>query len=182
MTAALKNELSAKAARRLTESIKQNWQNFERGLAEAIELQVWVPLGYGSWIEYWTAEFSEFTLFPEMRAHVVYAYFDQGGTVDEVAAGVKGIGRDRAESLKRQKDNGVPAHLASLGTRGKWHNVESDTTIVREHPRKKPSEASTLHVTVGVAKLKRINAAAKKLGLTAEEFATSAIDEKLKAG
>lgn len=179
MTAALKNEITTREAQKLWGLLRQHFINFERTLEEIVEKRAWDPMGYASFPEAWTAQMGDVTLAAEFRPHVVYAYFDAGASVDDVAAGVKGIGRDRAESLDRQRRNGVPAGHASLG--GKWHNKDSDTTIVREHERKKPSESSMLHLHLGVLKRKRVERAAGKLGLSAQEYALLAIDEKLKA-
>jgi hypothetical protein len=182
MTAALKNEISARQAQKLWGLLRQHFVNFERTLEEIIEKRAWEPMGYGSFIEAWTAQMGDVTLAAEFRPHVVYAYFDQGATIDEVVDGVKGVGHRRAQSLKRQKDNGTLPSAATLGaSRQRPRDKDENITVVSQHLRKKPSEAGTIHVSVGPLKLKRINRVAKKLGMSAEEFTMSAINEKLDA-
>lgn len=176
MTAAWKPEISAREAQKLWGLLRQHFINFERTLEEIVDKRAWEPMGYASFPEAWTAQMGDITLAAELRPHVVYAYFDAGASIGDVAAGVKGIGRDRAEALNRQRDSGVPASDASL--RGKWHNKQDDTTVVREHERKKPSEAGTLHIALSPLKYKRYQKIAKKLGMTVEDIARDAIDAK----
>lgn len=148
--------------------LRQHLINAERVLEEIVEKRAWEPMGYSSFAEAWTGQhMSDITLAAEVRPHVVYAMFDGGLTIDQVASEVKGIGRDRAESLARQKRNGVPARDASL-------------SVVREHLREKPSRASAIHLEVGVTRLERYKCIAKHLGLSVEDIAKDAIEDKFK--
>jgi hypothetical protein len=181
MTAALKNEISARQAQKLWALLRQHFINFERTLEEIIEKRAWEPMGYESFPEAWTAQMGDITLAAEFRPHVVYAYFDQGASVADVAAGVKGVGPERAAALKRQRNHGVPADAASMSTGRKWHNRNEDTTVVREHERKKPAEASTVHIALSALKYKRYQKIAKKVGVPLEDLCRDAIDEKFAA-
>ena len=88
-----------------------------RGVIEdIIETRAWEPLGYSSFSEAWPAEMADITLPAELRAHVVYQMLADGTSVDDIACAVKGVGRDRVESLKRQRLSGVPPGDASLRT------------------------------------------------------------------
>lgn len=179
MTAAFTNEISMKQAQKLWALLRQHFVNFERTLEEIVETRAWEPMGFASFSEAWHHHMRDVTLAAEFRPHVVYAMLAEGASVDDVAAGVKGIRRDRAESLKRQRESGVPANLASMST--KWHNKQDDETVVSEHVRKKPAQASTVHIDLTAMKYKRYQRIAKKVGASLEDICREAIDEKFKA-
>lgn len=179
MTAALKNEISLRQAQKQWGLLRQHFVNFVRVLEYIIEMRAWEPMGYESFSEAWTAQMGDITLAAEFRPHVVYAMLAEGASVEDIANGVKGIGRPRAEALKRQRKHGVPADAASMST--KWHNKNVDTTLVREHERKKPAEASTVHIVLSPLKYKRYQKLAQKIGISLEDLCRDAIDEKFKS-
>ena len=104
------------------------------------------------------------TIATEMRPHVIYAMFNEGAQLDTIQAAIKGIGPRQLDVLKRQYNNGVPADLA--------------TTIVREHPRQKPSAPKTIRVEVGAHTLAIYEKKAKKHGLTVDGIAAQAIRDR----
>lgn len=158
MTAAV-SLIDQKGARRLVDLSKQHLGNFERCLSEIVKTRAWEALGYESFPEFYTAEYADFTLFPEMRAHVVYALFDEGASIDEVAQSVKGIGEESAKALKRQRNNGVPADMA----------------LVREHLRQSPRRPYVIHLDVGPDDLADFRRIAQELGTSIEEIAIPAV-------
>lgn len=179
MTAALKNELTSRQAQKLWALLRQHFVNFERTLEEIIEKRAWEAMGYESFAEAWTAQMGDITLAAEFRPHVVYAYFDQGASIADVAAGVKGISTDRAAALKRQRDNGVPPDAASMST---GRRPQSGETVVGSYIRKDSNaEASTVHVTLTSLKYKRYQKKAKQLGIALEDICREAIDEKFES-
>lgn len=183
MTAALKaRPLTAKQALSLWANLRASFLQFQDVLEKIIEEKAWEPLGYESFAEAWTAKMSDITLAAEFRAHVVYQMFADGLDVDAVAEAVKGVGRDRAESLKRQRSNGVPAAHASLSTpRKKWFNKPSDgSTVVSEHLRKPPSAQRALHLDFSPTAIKRFQRIAKKHGLSVDDIARDAVMSKFK--
>lgn len=112
-------------AAKLWADLRQAFTRIDQLLPEIIETKAWEPLGYTSFTEAWTAKMDGITIATEMRPHVIYAMFNEGAQLDTIQAAIKGIGPRQLDVLKRQYNNGVPADLA--------------TTIVREHPRQKPS-------------------------------------------
>lgn len=163
MTAAV--ELTNKQAIALWASLKQHFVNAEKVVEEIIETRAWEPLGYASFAEAWHAQVGDITLAVEIRPHVVYQMLTEGYDYDAIAEKVKGVGRDRAESLDRQRRNGVPAKDASM-------------SVVRRHLRKHPTVAGTIHVQVGPMALKRYQKLAEKRGMTVEQIAAEAIADR----
>lgn len=168
MTAALKNRtLSERQALSLWKSLRTHFVNAAKVIEAIIEQQAWIPLGYESFAEAWNAQMSDVTLATEVRPHVVYQMLAEGYDYDAVARSVKGVGHDRAESLDRQRRNGVPARDASM-------------TVVREHLRKPPAPPSMLHIEIGTIAYKRYQKIADRLGTTVESIAAEAIKTKFK--
>jgi hypothetical protein len=167
MTAAV-STFTEKQARRLVELSKQHLGNFERCLAEIIETRAWEVLGYESFPEFYAGEYSEFTLFPEMRPHVVYAYFDSGASVEDVASSIRGVGPELAKGFKRQRDNGVPAEHAKPIT-------------VAQHGRERPGPRRFLTLEFSATELREFERLARSCGTTANDVATAAVTAAFKA-
>lgn len=108
----------------LFERLHKSFLDMEETLATIVRTKAWLHLGYSSFVEAWAAKMAGVTLASEMRPHIVFAMFDEGATVEEITAVVKGVGPEQAEKLKRQKDNGLSAKDASI--------------LVREHGRSRP--------------------------------------------
>lgn len=161
MTVAVRELTSAQAAE-LWGKLRQHFINAAAVIEEIIERRAWEPMGYESFSEAWHAQMGEVTLAAEVRPHVVYQMLTEGYDYDAIAEKVKGIGRDRAESLDRQRRNGVPAKDASM-------------SVVREHLRKRPSTAGFIHVEVGPIALRRYREIAEKRETTVEQIAAEAI-------
>lgn len=155
-------ELTRKQALALWGKLRQHFIDAAKVMEDIIEQRAWEPLGYGSFAEAYTAQMGDITLAVEVRPHVVYQMLTEGYDYDSIAEKVKGIGRDRAESLDRQRRNGVPAKDASM-------------TVVRRHLRKKPTGPAWIHVDVGPIALKRYQKIAEKHNLTIEQVAAEAI-------
>lgn len=155
-------ELSQKQATLLWSKLRQHFINAATVIEEIIERRAWEPLGYESFTEAWHSQMEGVTLAVEVRPHVVYQMLTEGYDYDAIAAAVKGVGRDRVESLDRQRRNGVPARDASMH-------------VVREHLRKQPSAAAYVHVPVGPIALRRYREIAEKHDTTVEQIAAEAI-------
>lgn len=161
MTAVVES-LSSKQALKLWELLRQHFQNAQRVVEEIIELRAWEPLGYESFSEAWNAQMRDITLATEVRPHVAYQLFAEGLSVDEVARSIKGLGEVSAESLKRQRNNGVPADMA----------------LVREHLRQSPRRHSVIHLDIGADMLERYQKIAARLDSTVNEIALQAVKER----
>ena len=160
-------ELSQKQATALWSKLRQHFVNAATVIEEIIERRAWEPLGYESFTEAWHSQMEGVTLAIEVRPHVVYQMVTEGYDYDAIAAAVKGVGRDRVESLARQRRNGVPARDASM-------------TTVRQHRRKHPSVAGTLHIPVGPLALKRYQQIAEAREMTVEQIAADAIEARFR--
>lgn len=108
----------------LWEKLHKTFLDMEQTLTTIIASKAWEPLGYSSFTTAWADKMSDITLASEIRPAVVYAMLEEGATVEEIADTVKGVGPEQAETLKRQKDNGLSAKDASI--------------LVREHGRSRP--------------------------------------------
>lgn len=155
-------ELTRKQALALWGKLRQHFIDAAKVMEDIIEQRAWEPLGYGSFAEAYTAQMGDITLAVEVRPHVVYQMLTEGYDYDAIAEKVKGIGRDRAESLDRQRRNGVPAKDASM-------------SVVRQHLRKKPTGPAWIHIDVGPIALKRYQKLAEKHDTTVEAIAAEAI-------
>lgn len=160
-------ELTRKQALALWGKLRQHFIDAAKVMEDIIDQRAWEPLGYGSFADAYTAQMGDVTLAVEVRPHVVYQMLTEGYDYDSIAEKVKGIGRDRAESLDRQRRNGVPPRDASM-------------TVVRQHRRKHPSAAGFVHVEVGPIALKRYRAIAERFDTTVEQIANEAIAQRFK--
>jgi len=167
VTSTTATKLSAKRALSLWHSLRSHFVNAGRVIEEIIETQAWTPLGYESFAEAWAAQLEGVTLAMEVRPHVVYQLLAEGYDYEQVARAVKGVGRDRAESLDRQRRNGVPASDASM-------------TVVREHLRKPPAPPAFIHIEVGSIAYRRYQKIAEKHGNTVESIAAEAVKSRFR--
>lgn len=158
-------ELTSQQAVALWQQLQQHFVNAASVIEEIIERRAWEPMGYESFTEAWHAQMGTVTLALEVRPHVVYQMVTEGYDYDAIAEMVKGVGRDRVESLDRQRRNGVPARDASM-------------SVVREHMRKQASVAGTLHIPVGPIALQRYKQIAAKRELTVEQIAAEAVAQR----
>lgn len=119
----------------LWEKLHKGFLDMEQTLTTIIASEAWKPLGYSTFAEAWAAKMSDITLASEIRPHVVYAMLDEGATIEEIADTVKGVSVETVERLEEQKDNGVPADMAT-------------TTTVRRHKRKLPGARKFIHIQI----------------------------------
>lgn len=155
------NAVNQQQALKLWSELKQAFARIDLLVPQIIENRAWEPLGYDSFIEAWSAQLGDIDVSKAFLPAVVYAMYDTGATVDEVAYAVHGVGVRTAELIKRQKQNGVPASCA--------------TTTVREHQRKPPGARRHLQVDFGPATFQRLEAVAKRIGRPLSEIAREAI-------
>lgn len=173
MTAASQSTpLSERQAIKLWGQLRTHFVNAQRVMEEIIELRAWEPMGYASFSEAWTAQMSDITIATEIRPHVVYQMITEGRTDADIATAIKGIGRDSAAALRRQKGSGVSAKYASAR--------REKPTVVKQHLRKLPAPSSALHLELGVVKLRRYQRIAKKHGMSVEDISLQAIETRFK--
>ncbi|MFI8660776.1 hypothetical protein ACIGKR_12360 [Rhodococcus qingshengii] len=117
MTAAAVTTLNVKQAEKMWADLKGHFVNAEKTIIQIIQARAWEPLGYDSFVEAWQEKMAGVRLAStELRAHVVYAMFDEGlseAGVNDVLGVGSGIGPSQVKVLKRQKLNGVPAAAAT---------------------------------------------------------------------
>jgi hypothetical protein len=109
-------------AEKLWIRLQSNFLDMYKTLAEILEVEAWKPT-YDTFTDAYNDKMHNITFAPELLPHIAYKMFDEGSTPEQVAGAVKGIGPKSAETIKRQKDNGVPAELVP-------------THIVRQHTRR----------------------------------------------
>lgn len=110
--------ITAETAQQLWETLRANLLDARKAVTEIIETEAWKPLGYNTLREAWTDRMTgvEVNLVTATLVEVVYAMIDEGGTDMEIATAVKGIGPTIVATLRRQRENGVPAALATIRT------------------------------------------------------------------
>ena len=151
---------------------EQLWRDLRTGLldiqntiATIIAEKAWEPLGYASFTEAWSARLADITIAPELRAHVVFEMFREGSTPEDVAAAMKGVGRESADAFKREMDNGVPADLASG----------------RKPPKTEPLPYVTVFVPVPRETHRAWQRVAKRNKVSLAEVALAALEEAIGA-
>jgi hypothetical protein len=154
-------------ARKLVDEARSGFLTADKAIMEIIRIQAWDALGYRDFTDLFDKEFADVYLAGAARSYVVYEMFNAGRSVEEVANSVPGIGPEIAESLKQQKDIGVPAARASTKTKVREH----DRLLPEKHylPEVGPLDENTLKE---LAKWKR---SARSLGMTWSDFVLTAI-------
>jgi hypothetical protein len=143
----------------LWDALRHHFTNAADTIRTIIEDRAWEPLGYLSFAEAWGREMRDVVLAHEVRAHVVYQLLEERVPVQDIPDMVGGVGPAIAESLARQRSNGVPA----------------DCAVVREHLRRPASQANTLRIKIGATMLYEYKRIARLQGDTVEEIAKEAI-------
>ena len=143
----------------LWDALRHHFTNAADTIRAIIEDKAWEPLGYLSFAEAWSREMRDVALAHEVRAHVVYQLLEEKVPVQDIADMVGGVGPVVAESLARQRSNGVPA----------------DCAVVREHLRRPASQANTLRIKIGATMLYEYKRIARLQGDTVEDIAKDAI-------
>lgn len=165
MTAVIDNNKTTEWYEQLWQDLRTGLLNIEQNIKTIIAEKAWEPLGYESFTEAWSARLADVTIAPELRAHVVFEMFREGSTPDEVAAAMKGVGRDSADAFKSQMENGVPAELATGRTR----------------PNTEPLPFVTVFVPVPRDKSLTWKRIAKRNKVTLAEVALAALEKAIKA-
>lgn len=160
-----KDQIAKAEAVAMWDRLRDQFINATRAIKAIIATKAWEPLGYQSFAQAWRKEMSGITLAEEIRPHIVYQLIEDNVPLAEIADMVGGIGPTLAESLARQHRNGVPA----------------DAAVVREHVRRKPRPADTLHLKVGTTMFYEYRRVAAELGQNVEEIAIEAVREKFAA-
>jgi hypothetical protein len=143
----------------LWDALRQHFANAADTIRAIIEDRAWEPLGYLSFAEAWGREMRGVMLAVEIRPHVVYQLLEEKVPLQDIADMVGGVGPVLAESLARQRSNGVPP----------------DCAVVREHLRRPASQANTLRIKIGATMLYEYKRIARLQGDTVEEIAKEAI-------
>ncbi|MEA1796714.1 hypothetical protein [Rhodococcus qingshengii] len=154
-------------AEQLWSDLRGHFANAQEIISEIIATKAWEPLGYSTFAEAWTDRMAGVPLATEVvRAHVVYALFDDGLSEEEAvqALGIGSrVGISAAKRLKEQHELGVPAALAS--------------TRVRSHFRNKPSPPKTIHVELSPDEYAEFKAIAIAREMDVAELASVAVRE-----
>lgn len=103
-------ELSQKAARRLTLQIKKGFVDIEKLLDEAIIHNVWQPLGYLSFTEWYDTEMRDINLARGARNLVVITMFAEKSTTritDGDIAEMVGVSTSAIKEIKRSWNAGL---------------------------------------------------------------------------
>ena len=93
-------------AQKLVDEARAGLVTFETALRRIIETEAWTPLGYGSFIELYRAEFGDNVLAGEIKAVVVYAALDGGASHEEIREAFAGVASTTVESMAAKKKAG----------------------------------------------------------------------------
>lgn len=102
--------MNEKNARALTRKIQQGYRDLEALLTDAIIENVWEPLGYMSFTEWYDAEMSEIPLARGARNVVVITMFAEKSTTqvtDKQIAGMIGVSPSAVRDIKRSWNAGL---------------------------------------------------------------------------
>lgn len=169
-TAHAVNEISEVEAAALWRELRSAFVNLERIVTDIIAYRAWEPLGYETFTEAWAAKMGGIRLAStELRARVVYAMFNDGLNVEQVASqfGVgSGVTPEAVDYLKRQADNGVPPEAADI--------------TVRRHKRRKAGPPRRIVVEVTAAEMSMFKRKAKANGVDINDVFLTAGREAFK--
>jgi len=158
----MSKKLTKQQASTMWDALRDHFTNAAEAIRKIIEARAWEPLGYVSFAEAWNTEMREVKLAKEIQAHVVYQLLEERVPLQDIADMVGGVGPAIAESLARQRNNGVPA----------------DCAVVSEHLRRRARPAGTLHIQIGATMLYEYRRIAALNGDSVEEIAREAIRER----
>lgn len=155
-------------AQHMWETLRSNLLDARKALTQIIETEAWKPLGYTTLREAWTDRMTDVELSVTGTViELVYAMLAEDGTDMEIADAVKGVGPTIVATLRRQRDNGVPAELASLRPYNRAHSGGSSDS------------GGTLFLHPGSDKLAAWQRAAATLDRKLADLAIELIDEAL---
>ena len=179
-----RKKLTAGQASTMWSSLRGHFVNAEKAIIEIIELKAWEPLGFDTFSEAWEVKMEGVQLTTELlRAHVVYAMFDDELTGEEINE-ILGLGSRISErgiaELERQKKLGVPPNLARTRRRCGGAGKAAADTVVRSHVRKKPGRKRSIHLQFTTAEYNRFAQIAKRVGMDVSEISAQAVREKFR--
>lgn len=112
-------KMSKRAMQQLNQAFLDDIFNAGEKLKQMIEVRSWEADGYGSFLAFWDAKCREIPFTLKDRNAAAYQMFNEGASDEDVATAIDGISADGAESLRRQKEGGVPPEGASPNFRGR---------------------------------------------------------------
>lgn len=153
--------LTKKQAEALHAEIRDGLVNIEKKIAEFAQRRGHLALGYRSFAEYWSDRMAAICLRQTEALHIVACVmYDEGASPSEVAEAVNGITIKRAESVREQKNLGVPP----------------EKIRVREHDRNAlRAPDHVVHVTLPPGTYRKFKSIAKRIGTTLEAEAEIAL-------
>ena len=181
MTAVLEETaqgIDSKRAHALFDRLVSLLEDFDKTLAEIIETQAWRGFGYETFGEAWALKGRGVQLrTAAAKAMIVYVLIDEGETDEGIARIVHGVSPSGAKRIREQKDDGVPANMATQNRTPRRIEVGPDETVVRQHTRKlDKADAHTVHVALDPGDYKRFRKAAATLALDFEFEAQIALE------
>ena len=107
----------ATQASALWDELRSALANFERVLTQIVETRAWEPLGYANFAEAWQDRMRGTRLATaQAAATVVYGLLDAGvpkERIPDVLGPGSNVGPAKVAVIARQRDNGVPASIAT---------------------------------------------------------------------
>ncbi len=168
--------MTTRTAGEVDEAIRL-WDQLQAGLflvedtiQEIILKKAWEPLGYESFFEAWDDKMSHIELAKQLNIRVAYQMLAEGVDVDRIALAVKGVGPETIKNIKRERENGVPAH-AARGSSPRSKVIIDKPITVREHGREKASPDSFIRFEVGPTMRAQYERIASKLGRSVPDIA-----------
>lgn len=150
-------------ARRLFDKLRDSLLNAEATVIEIIREKAWEPLGYDTFEAAWNAELKGIRLATDaLKAHVLWAMFDDGMSDEGIAEATGGAIRpSAAKSARTLHRQGVPAET-----------VRYSQVTKPQHPQIHAQVAAYLHLRFNPAELVAMRNLVESDGeTTLEEFA-----------
>jgi hypothetical protein len=157
--------MRVKEAEALWGQLRDAFVNAEKVLIQIIEARAWEPLGYDTFAQAWTDRMQGVRLANACLSRVVYIFQEEGLSDSEVAATVPTT-ELVSRSLRKQRENKVPASLASLN--------------VKAYQRSLPGRPSRLILEFSEMELADMKSLCDSRGLDLREEALKAIRAHLR--
>jgi hypothetical protein len=153
-------KITKKQSDALWTKLRESFLDAGKTLDEIFAKKAWLP-EYDTFTAAWSAHMAGVRIGSFINpAAVMYQMLEEGATVEEIADAVEGVSPAIAESVKKQRDAGVPRDKAK---------ARRKPIIVRRHRRKRPKPAAVIRIEVGHDAFVEYTAIAKEYDTTVAE-------------
>lgn len=135
--------VSHSTAAALFAELRGNLLAAEETITQIIHAKAWESLGYASLAEAWASEMKGVRLAGVVEAHLLYAMFEQGTSVNDAAQAVHGVGPTKANAYHHAWTRDLPPSQAERHAASMARNRKGGT-YVGSHYRRKATKRNTI--------------------------------------